>query len=143
MIQMLILVCCFAFFAETPERKAEKEVRTAMDAWTQTMIARDRAALEALYAPGLMYTHSNGKEENKAEAIDAVINGGDRIESIDLRDMTVSTYGTTALVKAKVTLRLSSGGTASTLALDVLHVWIKISSRWQIIARQAIRLSPN
>jgi ketosteroid isomerase-like protein len=142
MIQTLILLCCLAMAADTPEAKTEKEVLAAMNAWRQAMIARDRAALEALYAPGLIYTHSNGKQENKGEAIETVVHGKDRIESLELSDISVSTYGTTALVKAKITMHVNSGGSASTLKLDVLHVWIKISSRWQMAARQAIRLNP-
>ncbi len=113
-----------------------------MNTWREAMIARDRAVLEALYAPGLSYTHSNGKEEDKAEAIEAVVNGKDRIESIELTNVSVSVYGATALVKTKLIMRMNSGGTVNTLTLDVLHVWIRNSSRWQMAARHALRLNP-
>jgi ketosteroid isomerase-like protein len=143
MVQMMILFCSIAIFADTPEAKTEIEVLAAMDAWKQAVVARDRAVLETLYAPGLSFTHSSGKQENKAEAIEAAINGKDRIESMDLTDVSVSSYGTTALVKARIAMRLNSGGTISTINLDALHVWIKISSRWQMVARHATRLNPN
>ena len=106
------------------------------------MIARDRAALEALYAPTLSYIHSNGKHENKAEAIEAVVNGKDRFESIELTDTSVSVYGTTALVKTKQMMRVNSDGTVNMLTLDVLYVWMKSSARWQMVARHALRLNP-
>jgi len=113
-----------------------------MNTWREAMIARDRAVLEALYAPGLSYTHSTGKQENKAEAIEAVVNGKDRIESIELTGTSVSVYGTTALVKTKLIMRMNSGGTVNTLTLDVLHVWIRNPSGWQMVARHALRLNP-
>ena len=141
MTHILILLCSLAMFAQPSDSKAEKEVAAAMNTWRQAMVARDRAALESLYDPGLSYTHSNGKTENKAEAIDAVVNGKDRIESIELSDTSIQVYGTTALVKTKVAMRMISGDTSNTLNLDVLFVWIKNSSCWQMAARHALRLN--
>ncbi len=143
MIQMLVILCAMTVLADTPENKAEKEVLAAMNSWKQAMIARDRAALEALYAPKLVYVHSNGKQENKAEAIEAVVNGKDRFEAIDLEDISVAVYGSTVLVKARVTLHINSGTATNTLILDVLHVWVKLSSKWQMVARHALRLNPS
>jgi len=137
-----MLFCAIAVLADTPEAKAGKEVLAAMNAWKQAMIARDRETLEALYAPGLSYSHSSGKQENKAEAIEAVVSGKNRFESIDLADVAVSVYGTTVIVKARVIMQLNSGGTVRMIDLDVLHVWIKISSKWQMVARHATRLTP-
>ena len=143
MAKVLMLMCSMFLLADTPEAKSEKEVLAAMNAWKQAMLMRDRAALEVLYAPGLMYVHSSGKQESKAEAIEAVFAGKDRYEAIDLQDMSVSVYGNTALVKAKVTLRINNGTATNTLILDVLHVWIKMPAGWQMAARHAIRLNPT
>ena len=145
MAKVLMLLCSMFLLADTPEAKSEKEVLAAMNAWKQAMLMRDRAALEVLYAPGLMYVHSSGKQESKAEAIEAAVAGKDRYEAIDLEDISVSVYGNTALVKAKVIMRINSdGGTATnTLSLDVLHVWIKMPAGWQMAARHATRLNPT
>jgi ketosteroid isomerase-like protein len=142
MIRILILLCSMTAFAGVSESNAEKEVLTAMNAWKQAMIARDRATLEKLFAPGLSYTHSSGKHETKAEAIETAIKGKDRIESLELSETAVSIYGTTALVQAKIIMRMTSGEAVNTLQLDVLHVWMKNGSRWQMIARHAARLNP-
>ena len=141
MTHLLIWLCLFTTFVPVENSNAEKDVLAAMNRWKQAMVARDRATLESLYDPGLTYTHSSGKTENKAEAIDAVVNGKDRIESIELADTSVKVYATTVLVKTKVTMRMTSGDTSNTLNLDVLFVWIKNSSGWQMAARHALRLS--
>jgi ketosteroid isomerase-like protein len=138
----MILLCSMTAFAGGSDSKAEKEVLAAMSTWRQAMIARDGAVLEKLFAPGLSYTHSNGKHENKAEAIETAVNGKDRIESLELSEIAVSLYGTTALVKAKILMRMASGEAVNTLHLDVLHVWLKNGSRWQMVARHATRLNP-
>jgi ketosteroid isomerase-like protein len=143
MIQLLILVVSsFGMLAGSSNAKDEKEVLAAMQEWRQAMLSRDRAALELIYAPGLSYTHSNGRQENKAEAIEAVMNGKERIASIEMTNTSVTVYGKTALVKCKVDLGLNNEGKSSIISLDVLHVWIKFSSRWQMVARQATRLNP-
>lgn len=142
MVYALILLCSLAALSGPSDSKAEKEVLVATNTWREAMIARDRAVLEEIYAPSLSYTHSNGRQENKAQAIEAVVNGKDRIESIELTDTSVSVYGTTALVKTKQSMQMNSGGTMNTLALDVLYVWIKSSARWQMVARHALRLNP-
>jgi ketosteroid isomerase-like protein len=142
MVYALILLCSLAVPSGPSDSKAEKEVLAALNTWREAMVARDRAVLEEIYAPSLSYTHSDGRQENKAQAIEAVVNGKDRIESIELTDTSVSVYGTTALVKTKQSMRMNSGGTMNTLTLDVLYVWIKSSARWQMVARHALRLNP-
>ena len=137
MLKTLVVLFSFAAFAGAAHPDAEKDVLAAMNKWRQAMVARDRAALDALYDPGLSYTHSNGKLENKPEAIEAVVNGKDRIESIEWSEISVKIYGTTAVVKTKLTMRTAG----NTLNLDVLYVWIKNSSGWRMVARQAIRLN--
>lgn len=142
MIRLLVLLFPIVVFANVQESKVEKDVLTAMHTWRQAMVARDRAMLDALYAPGLDYAHSNGKHENKAEAIAAVVDGKDRIESLELTDTAVTVYGATAVVKAKIVMRLTNGETTTTLHLDVLHVWIRNGTHWQMAARHAARLNP-
>jgi ketosteroid isomerase-like protein len=139
---LCFMLCSIGLFAEAPDPKTEKEILAAMEAWKEAMLNRDRSALEKLYAPDLTYTHSNGRQENKTEAIDAVVNSKDRTESIELAGLSVRVYGKTALVKGKVTLNNVSNGKPVVLILDVLHVWVKSSSGWQLVARQSTRLNP-
>ncbi len=130
-------LCSTVVFGAEPN----KEVLTAMDNWRKAMIAKDGAALEKLYAPDLTYTHSSGKNESKTEAIAAVVNSKGKTDKIELADTTVRIYGKTALVKGKVTLIGSTDGKPTSTALNILHVWVKNSSGWQLVARQAVRLT--
>ncbi|HTY62767.1 MAG TPA: nuclear transport factor 2 family protein [Acidobacteriota bacterium] len=143
MTKILLVMCSVFLTASAFGAGSEKEVLAAMNTWKQAMLTRDRAALETLYAPGLIYVHSSGKQENKTEAIEAVVAGKDKYESISLEDMAISLYGDTALVKAKVILRINNGTETNTLLLDVLHVWIKNPVGWQMVARHALRLTPQ
>jgi ketosteroid isomerase-like protein len=139
---LLLILCSTGCLNASPESNSKKEVLAAMDAWKQAMLQRDKTALEALYASGLVYTHSSGKRENKAEAIETAVNGKEQIESIDIADPSVSVYGATALVQCRITMVLNSEGKTTTLKLEILHVWVKTGSRWQMAARHAARLNP-
>jgi ketosteroid isomerase-like protein len=122
--------------------KTDKEISDCMSSWKQAMVGRDQAIFERLYGADLVYTHSNGKQETKAEAIDAVVNGKIRFESIDIADHSVRSYGSTAVSKCKITMKLNTDGNKTTVILDVLHVWVKDSGQWQLVGRQAVRLNP-
>ena len=128
--------------AYAADPKIEKAIQGCLDTWKQAMLARDKAAFEKLYATDLTYTHSNGRHENKAEAIDAVVNGKTKYESIDIADVKVIPYGNTALAKCKVTIKMTTDGATTTVILDVLHVFVQISGNWQLVARQSTRLNP-
>ena len=134
---LTLAVCSTALFAAEPK----EEVLTAMENWRKAMIAKDGGALDKLYAPDLSYTHSSGKNETKAEAIAAIVNGKNKTGKIELADTTVRVYGKTALVKGKVSITASTDGKQTVSNLNILHVWVKNSAGWQLTARQAIRLT--
>ena len=60
-------------------------------------------------------------------------------EAIDFKDPKVRLYGNTAVVKCDVDFRNNTGGNVSVSKLNVLHVLVKGSQGWQLVARQATR----
>ena len=139
--RLLLLALICVTFVGAADTGAENEVRAAMQAWRQARISHNRAALQKLYAPDLRYVHSTGEEERRQKAIDTIADGKERVDTCDFADMTVQTYGNTAVVWAKLTLRTTSAGTTTTMILGTLHVWVKNSPGWQLVARQAVRLN--
>ena len=119
------------------------DVMAAMNAWKQAMLHRDAAALQKLYHPDITYSHSSGKLENKAEAIEAATNGKNVTEAIEIGDLKTRVYGNTALVRGDITITSNNNGAGpQTLKLNILHVWLKTGSGWQLVARQSTRLNP-
>lgn len=134
--------CSLALYGAGPNAMIERDLLSMMADWKKAMISRDRAGLERVYAPDLTYSHSSGRVETKAEAIEASVNGKTRVMSIELADLAVRGYGNTALVKGKVTLQNNVDGKMETIPLSVLHVWVKNPNGWQMVARQSTRLAP-
>lgn len=119
------------------------EVMSAMNAWRQAILHRDAAALQKLYHPDLTYSHSSGKLENKTEAIEASTKGKNVAEKVEFGDLKTRVYGNTALVRGDIAITNNNAGAGpQTLKLNILHVWLKTPSGWQLVARQSTRLNP-
>ena len=63
LILILALACSAYAFGAGPE----DEILAAEKGWAKAVIARDFAALEKIYHDGLIYAHSTGTIETKAE----------------------------------------------------------------------------
>jgi ketosteroid isomerase-like protein len=138
----VLAFCLVTGFAFAADAKTEKEILGCLDAWKQALLQRDRAALDKLFSADMTYSHSNGRLENKAEAIEAVVNGPTRYNSIEVAEPSVRTYGNTAVAKAKITMNMTTDGKPNLMVLDVLHVFVKMSGGWQLVARHSVRLNP-
>ena len=101
---------------------------------------KDGPALDKLLHNDLTYSHSSGMTQTKAQVLDAVTKGKATVEAIDFSNTTVRVYGKTALVKGTVDLTNNTGGKSTKAHLSILHVWIKDSQGWQMVARQATKL---
>ena len=135
-----LLVCFLSLAAAPTDSTADKEVLAAMDAFKEALIHKDGTALGKLLADDLAYTHSAGQLETKADLIKSITSGKSIVERLDFSDTSVRLYGKTALVRGKVDLWHSK---TNIVHMNVLHVWVKGSQGWQMVARQATRLNPK
>ena len=132
------LFCSFALSAATTNPGDEKDVLAAMDAYKNAMIHKDAAVLQKLLSEDLTYIHSAGQHETKADVLKGITSGKTIIERIDFTETAVRFYGKTALVQGRVDLWHSA---TNIVHMNVLHVWINGPHGWQMVARQATRLS--
>ena len=128
--------------AAPPDPAAVKEVLAASDALKQAMMKKDTAGVQKYLHDDLTYSHSHGQNQTKADVVNAT-KGTTTIEAIDFSEVTVRVYGTTALFKANCDMRnKSEGKEAVTTHLNVLMIWVKGATGWQLVARQSTLLTP-
>ena len=125
-----------AFAANEP--KAEKEILAVMDTYKDAMIHNNAAVLEKLLSDDLSFVHSGGQQERKADVLKNVTTGKNVIIRMNFSDPSVRMYGNTALVKCRVDLWHSE---TNIVHMDILHAWVKGDGGWQLVARQATRLT--
>ncbi len=117
---------------------AEQEITAATEAYKSAVLKGDAKVLEALYNKDLTYEHSSGKTETKAEAIASATKPGSLAKNIVFKESTVRVYGNTGIFKAKGDFTNAAGETSH---LDVLMVFIKVSGKWQLVARQSTKIT--
>ena len=114
-------------------------VREASAAWRQAVIQRDEAALLRLLADDLLYSHANGRTQNKMEYIAAVTKGSGRYESFHDSDTTIRVYGKTAVLTGFVDVKLVQ---RDSYRVRTLEVYVENNGRWQMAAHQSARVTP-
>jgi ketosteroid isomerase-like protein len=138
---IIALLSGLTLAAAPPDPAAVKEVLAASDALKQAMMKKDAAGLQKYLHEDLTYSHSSALLQNKADVVKATM-GATTIEAMDFSDATVRVYGTTALIRANVDMRNSTGGKSTTSHINVLFVWLKGPGGWQLVGRQATQVSP-
>lgn len=137
----LLLITCFSLlngvFAQS---KDETAVASAVEALKKAMIDADKAALESLAADDLSYGHSNGKVEDKAEFVRAIVSGESDFVTINLTEQTIKIVGNAAIVRHKLAGTTNNSGKPGTANLALLMVWQKQKGGWKLLARQAVKI---
>jgi len=101
------------------------------------MVKRDVAALGALLADDLSYTHSGGAIDTKASFLKLIKERG-RYLGVDYSDTQVIASGANAVVvRGRAEIRLEGVASYPVLFLDV---WMPRDGAWKMVAWQATRL---
>ena len=128
--------------AATPALAAgsEDELSRAEKAWAAAVTALDYAALGRILGDNLIYAHSTGVVENKAEYLGKLKSGVQKYDGIEHASMTVKLYGEAGVVHSQVRMRGASKGKPFDDRLMMLHLWVRQGGRWRLAAHQTTRL---
>jgi len=137
---VLCLALAATAFAADPKAD-EKAVRAAVAQFDDAARKQDRATLDKLLSPDLVYVHSLGKVENKTECIDALLKT--KIDFKMAPHATVKLHGDTAVVHAQTMAHMLQDGKPGQVPLDMMQVWVKKGNAWQMVARHTLRFPPN
>ena len=119
----------------------EAAVAQNVEAFRKAVLSKEEGQFEALLADQLIYGHSDGRTETKAQYIADATGPRALWKSIDLTNQTVRVTGDTAIVRHNYTGESErEGGKIQTTKIGVVMVWQKQDGRWKLLARQAYRL---
>lgn len=136
-----LLIICFSVLNTTfAQSKDEAAVASAVEALKKAMIDADKATLENLTDEALSYGHSNGKIEDKAEFVRAIVSGESDFVTINLTEQTIKIVGNAAIVRHKLAGTTNNSGKPGTANLSLLMVWQKQKGAWKLLARQAVKI---
>jgi ketosteroid isomerase-like protein len=116
----------------------EAAVQKAMDAFSRASLAADKAALEALAAPEITYGHSDGRVQDRATFIDALVTRKTIFKTMDLTKQTIAIAGDTAVVRNHMSADVDPG--ARHVELEMIYIWQKRGGEWKLLLRQASKI---
>ena len=141
-IFFLLLVLPFAFIVNAQDNNAEKmEVIGKMLSLKNALLSKDSVSLSALLADDVTYGHSTGIIQTKAELIRAVMSGEQDYKSIEPSDMNIRIYDNAGIVTLKLKVNLINNGKPMDMNLNATLTWVKLNGDWQLVARQAVKLT--
>src|SRR5271157_1009651 len=120
----------------------EAAVAKNTEAHRVALMAADAKELDALSAPELSYSHSDGHIEDKATFIANATNGKTKWLSLAYNDTTVRVVGDAAIVRFKFVGENQTGDKKSQINLGILMVWQKQQGEWKLLARCSTKLEP-
>lgn len=113
------------------------DIRRLEAARRQAMLDGDTAAMDALLAPDLLYTHSNAQSDSKAQYLEKLGSGFVRYLSIAMHDQAIRPLGdAAALVTGRMAAEIEMGGARRSLNNLFAVLWQKRGSTWQLILYQ-------
>ncbi len=119
---------------------AKDEILAAEKNWAKAVVALDFAELDKIYHPDLIYAHSTGIIQTKAEYMAKLKSGDQKYTDIIHHKTEVRTFGDAAVAHSIVTMKGSTKGVPFDNRLMLLHTWIKDGGRWRIAAHQTTEL---
>lgn len=149
----LSILMSFLLFAPAARAQAVdvEETMADMQAVMETqqrrfaaMTSVDVAALDSLLAPSLVYTHSTGRVETKAQFLESLRAGTLRYLTIEPTDLDVQLFTDVALITGRADLRVALGGEERDLALRFTEVYVQWEpgGPWQLAAWQSTGMAP-
>jgi len=121
---------------------AQKEVEALERQRFEAQVKKDYAFLEKVFADDLVYTHSNGKQNGKADYIQSIRDGKSQYDKIEIEALNVRAYadGKTAVVNGTILITLPNkpDGTANLAHLKYVVVQVKDKKKgWQVVLWQS------
>jgi ketosteroid isomerase-like protein len=116
-------------------------VEQAAQTLKKAMLDADRAALDAVVAPEMIYAHSDGHVENKAQYVDTIATKKTVYSSITISNVKTLVVGDTAILRFVFDCSYQDEGKPpATAHLGVMETWQKQGGSWKLLARQGYHI---
>jgi len=116
-------------------------VEAAGEALRKAMLAGNKAQLEALTAPMLVYVHSDGHVEDKATYVGTIATKKTVYTMITLSNVNTLVSGDVAVMRLIFDCTSQDvGQPAANSHLGIMQTWQKQGGHWKLLARQAYHI---
>jgi ketosteroid isomerase-like protein len=136
LLVLCVLVQLIACATDRPVQQAAA-VRDVERARFRAMVANDVEELSRLLADDVVYIHSNGEVESKADFLRRLRSGSLRYRSVEPADVRVRIYGHTAVTTGRSRMAVTSAGADREFEIRYTAVYAANAGRWQLVSWQS------
>jgi ketosteroid isomerase-like protein len=127
---------------ESGNSKSEQEVRQAIEKYRAALLRHDIPALEQIWADDYFFVNASGEMLSKAQRLSNLKSRATTFESInEEEELKVRIHQNTAVATSRVTIKGQYSGQRTGGQYRSIHVWVKGSTGWQLIANQLTALA--
>lgn len=162
---MIRYIVCFLLLFVYGESFAGKNAFTLTEKFNKALVEKDTVLLKKLLHDNVVYGHSNGWVQSKAEVISDLFNGKLSYSSItwNVEDARkhydslskkgiiscgnvaatayLSSTSKTRILHSKLNYNVVYEGKALEIKLAVMFVWKKEKGKWKLLARQSTKIN--
>lgn len=137
----LIFVAAFLLLSFNVSAQNDvKQVEIAAEYLKQALISGRQADLQQITSDSLVYSHSNGKTQNKDEFIKQLVTNQSDFVTIDVQKQNIKVVGETAIVTHRIFCKTNDGGNSGEVYLGIMLIFTKKNGEWKLLARQAFKV---
>lgn len=118
----------------------QSEVQAAENAWIAAIKAKDAAALGRVLADDLIYVHSGGVVDSKAQYIAKVTSGKQVYKGVDQFKIKIRGEGSVATAQYWARMRGINATGDFDDKLVVAHIWVKTGGVWRMAYHQTTKV---
>jgi uncharacterized protein (TIGR02246 family) len=135
-VMLLALAACATVSPEAKIRDLEQQQ-------VHAAIAKDRGALERIFAPDFRIINPSGAVATKDELLNLLTAGTSPYRSAVYETQTVNVYGNVVVTTGLETVVMAQGAQAGqSVQRRITHVWEKSGNDWKLTLRHATIVAP-
>lgn len=119
----------------------EQAVQQRLNELNTALGSNDTVALDRIYADDYTLVNMAGVVTTKAQRLAAIKSGELKYESVSVDDVNIRSYGDTAVVTDRATVKLQDKGQDLSGQYRVTLTFVKIKGAWQLVAAQNTRIT--
>lgn len=116
------------------------QIQAAENAWIGAIKAKDAAALGRVLADDLIYVHSGGVVDSKAQYIAKVTSGKQVYKGVDQFKVKIRAEGAVAVAQYWARMRGINATGDFDDKLVVAHIWVKSPAGWRLAYHQTTKV---
>lgn len=139
MLSMKIISLVLLAALALPAAGVDSEFRDRDKAWASAVVKHDYAALDKVFSDDLIYAHSTGIVESKAQYLAKLKTGTQRYDAITLDRVRVVAHGDTVITHSFARMTGATAGKPFDNKVMLIHVWVKENGTWRLVAHQTAK----